>query len=142
MVEIRKGIYGLPQAGIIANNPLQKYLGKSDYFPCPTIPGVYKYKLFDTTFTLVVDDFGIKYTSKGYLLPILNCLRQFQTLNIDWKGELYIGLTLPCLGTCNGLCSNFVLQKDRNLNNPLISGILQLAGPNYKWLVSLILPNI
>ena len=77
MVEIWKGMHGLPQAGIIANNQFQKHLAKSDYFPRSTIPGLYKHKIFDTTLTLVVDDFGIKYTNKEDFLPLLNCLWQF-----------------------------------------------------------------
>ena len=69
---------------------------KSNYFPYQTIPGSYKYKIFDTTFILVADDFGIKYTSQKNALYLLKCLRQLYRLIIDWKGKLYIGLTLQC----------------------------------------------
>jgi hypothetical protein len=32
-IEIRKGMYGLPQAGIVANQKLQKRLAKPDHSP-------------------------------------------------------------------------------------------------------------
>ena len=78
----------------LRNNQLQKQLAKSNYFPCQTITGLYKHAVLDTTFTLVVDDFGIKYTSKKNALQLLNCLQQLYTLATYWKGELYIELTL------------------------------------------------
>ena len=55
---------------------------------------MYKHAIFDTTFTLVVDNFGIKYTSKKNALHLLNYLRQLYILTTDWKGELYVELTL------------------------------------------------
>ena len=55
---------------------------------------MYKHAILDTAFTLVVDDFGMKYTSKKNALHLLNCLRQLYTLATDWTDELYIGLTL------------------------------------------------
>ena len=39
-VEIRKGMYGLPQAGILANELLQKNLMKHGYAPCKHTPGL------------------------------------------------------------------------------------------------------
>ena len=58
--EIIKGIYGLPQAGILANNLLKKRLAKSGYFEVPHTPGLWKHITRPIHFTLVVDDFGIK----------------------------------------------------------------------------------
>ena len=94
MVEIRKGIYGLPQAGIITNKRLQTHLYQHGYFTCPHTPGLYKYKILDTTFKFVVDDFGIKYTSKANALHLIHCLRSLYTVTIDWSGFLYIGINL------------------------------------------------
>ena len=39
-VEIRKGMYDLPQAGILANKLLQKNLAQFGYFPCKHTPGL------------------------------------------------------------------------------------------------------
>jgi hypothetical protein len=42
-IEIRKGMYGLPQAGIIANNKLRKHLATFGYVPTVHIPGLWKH---------------------------------------------------------------------------------------------------
>jgi len=40
-VEIRRGMYGLPQAGKIANAQLQAFLAPHGYHPCPITPGLW-----------------------------------------------------------------------------------------------------
>ena len=40
-VEIRKGMYGLPQAGIIANKKLKLHLAKHGYHPTAHTPGLW-----------------------------------------------------------------------------------------------------
>jgi len=59
-VEIRKGMYGLPQAGKIANDQLTKFLTPHSYEPVPITTGLWKHTTRDLSFTLVVDDSGIK----------------------------------------------------------------------------------
>ena len=55
-------MYGLPQAGHIANDQLVTFLAPHGYHPVPITPGLWKHDTRDLFFTLVVDDFGIKYT--------------------------------------------------------------------------------
>jgi hypothetical protein len=55
-MEIRKGMYGLPQAGILANNLLKKHLAKHGYFEQPHIPGLFSHKSRPIWFNLAVDD--------------------------------------------------------------------------------------
>ena len=64
-VEIRKGMYGLPQAGKIASDRLTELLAPHGYAPVPYTPGLWTHTSGKVTFTLVVDDFGIKYTDKA-----------------------------------------------------------------------------
>jgi hypothetical protein len=59
-MEIRKGMYGLPQSGILANKLLRKRQKPHGYFKVPNTPGQWKHKHRPTVFTLVVNDFGIK----------------------------------------------------------------------------------
>jgi hypothetical protein len=40
-IEIRKGIYGLKQAGLLANQILQKRLAPFGYYPAQHIPGLW-----------------------------------------------------------------------------------------------------
>ena len=65
-VEVRKGMYGLPQAGIIANELLEKRLNKHGYFQSQYIPGLWTHESRPIAFTLVVDDFGVKYVGEEH----------------------------------------------------------------------------
>ena len=60
MIEIRKGMYGLPQAVILANVQLHTHL-KIYGYEQTTTSGLYKYKTKHISFTLIVDGFGICY---------------------------------------------------------------------------------
>jgi hypothetical protein len=93
-MEIRKGMYGLPQAGIIAHNQLKEHLSKYGYAPCRYTPGLWGHSTRKTKFCLVVDDFGIKTTSKDDLEHLLNALKDKYTISIDSAGELYCGIHL------------------------------------------------
>ncbi len=55
-------MYGLPQAGIIAQKLLQERLAKVGYYQSKIIPGLWMHITKKTCFTLVVDDYAIKYT--------------------------------------------------------------------------------
>ena len=63
-MEIRKAIYGLPQAGVLANKLLKKRLASAEYYEMPHTPGLWKHVSHPIAFTLVVDDFGVKYVGK------------------------------------------------------------------------------
>lgn len=58
-----KGMHGLKQAGKIAHSGLKKHLQPHGYDPTPCTPGLWKHNKSRLTFTLIVDDFGIKCTS-------------------------------------------------------------------------------
>jgi hypothetical protein len=63
-VEIRKGMYGLKEAAILAYEQLREHLAPFGYAPVPHTPGLWRHITRRTTFTLAVDDFGIKFFSK------------------------------------------------------------------------------
>ena len=65
-IEIQRGIYGLPQAGIFANNQLIKLLEPKGYYQCRHTPGLWRHKCRPILFSLVVDDFGIKYVGEKH----------------------------------------------------------------------------
>ncbi|KAL7447610.1 hypothetical protein ACHAXS_000009 [Conticribra weissflogii] len=93
-MEIQKGMYGLPQASILANQLLKKRLAKYGYYKVPHTPGLWKHHLRPIQFTLVVDDFGIKYVNKKDAKHLLNALKDHYKVEVDWTGELYCGITL------------------------------------------------
>ncbi len=92
--KIQKGMYGLPQAGIIAQDLLQARLSKVGYHQSKTIPGLWTHKTRKTCFTLVVDDFAIKDTSIEDTQHLIDALKQDYTITIDWNATKYIRLTL------------------------------------------------
>ena len=59
--KIRKGVYGLPQAGIIAQDLLAKQLQEHGYSQSKTTPGLWKHEWRPIIFSLVVNNFGVKY---------------------------------------------------------------------------------
>jgi hypothetical protein len=59
--KMHHGLYGLPQAGILANNLLlQDHLAKFDYYEAVTTPGLWRHKWHPIMFALIVDDFAIQ----------------------------------------------------------------------------------
>jgi hypothetical protein len=83
IVEISIGMYGLPQAGILASNQLKTDLATHDYAPCTHTPGLCTHSTRDITFSLVVDDFCIKYTSRDNAMHLLTALKQMYTITMD-----------------------------------------------------------
>jgi len=92
--EIRKGMYGLPQAGIIAQQLLEERLAKLGYHQSQIVPGLWTHETRDISFTLVVDDFAIKYTKKEDAQHLINAIQKDYNITADWEAHKYIGLTV------------------------------------------------
>ncbi len=88
-------MYGLPQAGILANKLLKKRLAKHGYFEEPHTPGLFSRVSHPKWFNLAVDDFGIKYISKDTLQHFYDSL-QTKSYNIlkDCASGLYCDIDL------------------------------------------------
>ena len=93
-VEIRRGMYGLPQAGRLANDQLVAFLKPHGYAPCPLTHGLWRHTTRDVVFSLVVDDFGIRYTSQADADHLIATLKTAYEISMDWTGSRYCGLTL------------------------------------------------
>ena len=92
--EISKGMYGLPQAGIVAENFLLPRLAEAGYHPTGRTPGLFKHVSNSITFALVVDDFLIKYTDIKDLHHLTDTLKQNYELTMDTKAEKYCGMQI------------------------------------------------
>ena len=92
--EIQKGMYGLPQAGIITQQLLEERLKKHGYRQSQTTPGLCKHDTRPISFSLVVDDFGVKYVGKEDAQHLLDTVQQYYKCSCDWEGERYCGLTI------------------------------------------------
>jgi hypothetical protein len=106
--EIRRGMYGLPQAGIIAQVQLKERLGKYSYHQSKIIPGLWTHTTRNMCFTLVVDDFTIKYTKLEDTHHLINALKKDYIITIDW-GEKNT-LDLPLNGTTKSAKYTFTCQ--------------------------------
>ena len=87
-------MYGLPQAGIIAQELLAERFAKHGYHQSKIIPGLWTHETRPTTFTLVVDDFTIKIMSDNNANHLINVLRKDYTITVDTEATKYIGLTI------------------------------------------------
>ena len=87
-------MYGLPQAGRVANECLTKFLAPHGYAPVPVTPGLWCHKMQDIAFTLVVDDFGVKYTNCKDGKALMTMLSTQYKVSKDWTGSHYCRLAL------------------------------------------------
>ena len=72
-IEVHKGMYGLPQAGLLADELIAERLAKHGYKQSDVTPGIWTHDWRPICFSLVVDDFGVKYVGEGHahiLTPI------------------------------------------------------------------------
>eukprot|EP00804_Cyclotella_cryptica_P001979 CCRYP_007399-RA/>CCRYP_007399-RA protein AED:0.38 eAED:0.38 QI:0/0/0/1/0/0/2/0/385 len=93
-MEIRRGCYWLPQADILANKLLKQRLATDGYFELPHTPGLFKHISRPVQFSLVVDDFGIKYTGQQHLDHLIASIKKHYNVTVDHTGSLYCGITL------------------------------------------------
>jgi len=87
-------MYGLPQAGIIAQELLEERLQKAGYTQSKLTPGYWKHEWRPISFTLVVDDFGVKYIGKEQVTHLIKSLKEHYEVEEDWEGHRYLGITL------------------------------------------------
>jgi hypothetical protein len=87
-------MYGLKQARLIANQLLQTRLAPFRYYPARHTPGLWLHKTQPISFTLVVDDFAVKYVGKQHAEHLRNALLRSYELTTDWTATVYSGMTL------------------------------------------------
>ena len=94
-LEMRHVVWGLPQAGILTNKLLQKRLAPHGYYECKQTPGLWKHTSQPMLFTLIVDDFGVKYTQQEDVDHLMiRCIKEKYQLTKDWTGNLYCCIKL------------------------------------------------
>jgi hypothetical protein len=80
-------MYGLKQAGILANQLLQTRLAPFGYYPSRHTPGLWLHKTRSISFTLIVDDFTVKYVGKQHAEHLRNTILRTYKLITDWKAR-------------------------------------------------------
>ena len=91
-VEIMGAMYGLKQAGKISNDDIIEYLKEFGYYPSRKTPGLWLHKTRKISFTLVVDDLGVKYIDKADEDHLFSAIESKYPLKIYWESNTYLGI--------------------------------------------------
>ena len=78
-------MYGLPQSGITAQDHLKERLAKYGYYQSQITPGLWKHESRPTIFTLVVDNFAIKYLMDKDAHHLIDAVKQNYKCTVDWE---------------------------------------------------------
>jgi hypothetical protein len=92
--EIRRGCYGLPQSGILANNLLRKRLVAEGFYESLSTPGLWRHKWRPIQFSLIVDDFGVEYVGIEHFNYLLNILKKYRGVQFNMAGDKFASITI------------------------------------------------
>jgi hypothetical protein len=104
-IKVQKGMYGLPQAGILVHRLLEQRLNEHGYQQSQVTPGLWKHALRPISFMLCVHDFGVKYVGQEHAKHLLQVLNMHYKGSQDWNGSNTSAWTL--IGTTskeNSMC--------------------------------------
>ncbi len=73
--EICQGCYGLPQAGILANNLIRLRLVAENFHKAASTPGLWRHKWCLLQCCLIIDDFGVEYVGIEHFNFLLELLK-------------------------------------------------------------------
>jgi hypothetical protein len=93
-MKVVRGMYGLPQAGLLANEVLEQRLNKHGYRQSKLVPGLWKHNTRPIQFALTVDDFAVKYVGCEHAEHLKKVLEEHYEVTCDWTGKRYIGIHL------------------------------------------------
>jgi hypothetical protein len=79
-IRAKRGMYGLPQSGLLANKFLEKQLNKHGYQQSKLVPGHWKHDTRPIQFTFVVNNFGVKYVGEEHAHHLKNALEEHTKL--------------------------------------------------------------
>jgi hypothetical protein len=82
-LEIQQAVWGLPQAGILANKLLHKRLKPHGYYECVNTPRLWQHAARPIAFSLMDNNFGIKYVGKEHADHLIKCLNKKYNLTKD-----------------------------------------------------------
>ena len=69
-------MYGIFQAGIISHTAIKENIRPFGYEPSPITPGLWRQNNNGITFTLVFNDFEIKYKGKEDAMHLIHALQE------------------------------------------------------------------
>jgi hypothetical protein len=87
-------MYGLKQAGLLANQLLQTRLAPFGYYRARHTLGLWLHKTRPISLTLGVDDFAVQYGGRQHAEHLRNTFLQTYELTTDWTATVYSVMTL------------------------------------------------
>jgi hypothetical protein len=88
------GMYGFPQAGILANKLLQDRLTNFDYYKAATTPKLWHHKWHTVMFALIVDNFSIQYVGDAHLDHLCQALKKDYKVSEEIDDTRFAGMIL------------------------------------------------
>jgi hypothetical protein len=95
-IKIQKGMYGFPQAGILAHGLLDQRLNEHGYQQSQVTLGLWKHALRPISFRLCVDNFSMKYVGREHAEHLLQVLNMHYKFLQDWDGKKYLNIDIDC----------------------------------------------
>ncbi len=93
-IKVQKGMYGPPQAGILAHRLLEQRLNEHGYQQSQVAPGLWKHTLRPISFTLCANNFGMKYVGWEHAKHLLQVLNMHYKCLQDWDSKKYLGMDI------------------------------------------------
>ncbi len=72
----------------------KKTLLPHGYYECANTPGLWKHSTCLITFSLVVNNFRVKYVGKEHADHLIQCIKKDYELTKDWTGDFYCSIQL------------------------------------------------
>ncbi len=94
--EICQGCYGLPQAGILANDLLRSRLVAEGFCKAASTPGLWCHKWRPLQFCLIMDYFGVEYVGIEHFNYLLELLKKFHGVQFNMAGNKLAGISIKC----------------------------------------------
>ena len=91
-VTIKQVNYGLPQSGILAQTLLETCLNAHGCHQSKITSSLWTHEWRSIYFTLVVDDFGVKYIGKEHFYHLVRFIKENYDIIEDREGKRYLGL--------------------------------------------------
>ena len=86
-------MYGLPQAGLLAQQRFITHLTSHGYHQTDTTC-LFRHVSNGTVFSLVVEDFGVKYMNFDGAIHLIRTRQNLYTMIICWTGSKYLGFSI------------------------------------------------
>ena len=78
---------------VVITYTVRRAIEKHGYEQSKITTGFWKHKGRPIFFTLVVDDFGVKYVGKEHTRHLISVLKEHHDISEYWEGKKYVGLT-------------------------------------------------